>query len=78
MPTKHFRADLREAHAPHRYPHLSQIKPGEYEGSISFNFYHAELDIAIEFQVVISGMWIFYQRLPPSFSSSVSLSPSVI
>lgn len=74
MPTKHFLADLREAGAPHRYPRLSQIKSGEYEGSISFNFHQAELDTTIEFQVVISGMWIFSRPLSFYLSFSFSFS----
>ncbi|KAJ5613529.1 hypothetical protein N7528_007183 [Penicillium herquei] len=54
MPTKRFRSDLQEAATVDRYPHLSQIKPGDYEGSISFRFHQPESDTEIEFQVVVS------------------------
>ncbi|KAJ6032330.1 hypothetical protein N7540_003062 [Penicillium herquei] len=54
MPTKRFRSDLQEAAISDRYPHLSQIKPGDYEGSISFNFHQPEPEPEIEFQVVVS------------------------
>ncbi|KAJ5738382.1 hypothetical protein N7493_001537 [Penicillium malachiteum] len=54
MPTKRFRGDLQEAATLGRYPHLDQIKPGDYEGSVSFNFHQPESDTKIEFQVVVS------------------------
>ncbi|KAJ5726366.1 uncharacterized protein N7483_007723 [Penicillium malachiteum] len=54
MPTKRFRSDLQEAAVLDQHPHLSQIKPGDYEGSISFNFHQPESETEIEFQVVVS------------------------
>ncbi|KAJ5288529.1 hypothetical protein N7478_001559 [Penicillium angulare] len=56
MPTKDFRADLQGATVLRRYPHLSQITQGEYEGSISFHFHHPRSGTDVTFDVVTSDI----------------------
>ncbi|KAJ5999113.1 hypothetical protein N7451_006923 [Penicillium sp. IBT 35674x] len=54
MPTKDFRMDLRDASTPQQFLHLSRVKPGDYDGSISFGFQDSDSGTTIEFQVVVS------------------------
>lgn len=65
MPTKDFRMDLRDASTPKQFTHLSRVQPGDYDGSISFDFHDSDSNTNIEFQVVVSGKWI----LPGPLSS---------
>ncbi|KAJ5114715.1 hypothetical protein NUU61_000474 [Penicillium alfredii] len=52
MPHKDFQKDLSEAAAPGRFPHLSEVRAGDYEGSISFTFTFS--DSRLEFQAIVS------------------------
>ncbi|KAJ5798120.1 uncharacterized protein N7503_007416 [Penicillium pulvis] len=54
MPTTDFRMDLRDASTPQRFTHLSRVQPGDYDGSISFDFHDSDSGTNIEFQVVVS------------------------
>ncbi|KAJ5538026.1 hypothetical protein N7494_007505 [Penicillium frequentans] len=54
MPTKDFRMDLRDASTPQQFTHLSRVQPGDYDGSIFFEFHDSDSGTNIEFQVVVS------------------------
>ncbi|KAJ5772170.1 hypothetical protein N7520_002699 [Penicillium odoratum] len=80
MPTKEFRIDLQEACLPGQFLHLSKVIPGEYDGSIAFDFHDLESDVILEFQVVISGESIPNTRYDHSFvvfSSSDNIIPTI-
>lgn len=55
MPRKDFLRDLEHAAAPGRFSCISDIRAGDYDGSISFKFTDSQLNLVIEFQAIVSG-----------------------
>ncbi|CAG8329945.1 unnamed protein product [Penicillium salamii] len=54
MPRKDFLRDLEHAAAPGRFSCISDIRAGDYDGSISFKFTDSQLNLVIEFQAIVS------------------------
>ncbi|CAG8936200.1 unnamed protein product [Penicillium salamii] len=54
MPRKDFLRDLEHAAAPGRFSCISDIRAGDYDGSISFKFTDSQLNLIIEFQAIVS------------------------
>lgn len=63
MPSKDFSAHLREAGVPEQYLYLSQIQPGDFDGSVSFTFHTPLFDESIKLVGIVSGTWDWYSRL---------------
>lgn len=58
MTRKEFREDLHDAAASNRYQHLSRIKPGENDGSISFCFTVPASNERIHLEAIVSGEYL--------------------
>ncbi|KAJ5219903.1 hypothetical protein N7468_009107 [Penicillium chermesinum] len=54
MPSKEFRAHLREAVIPGQYRHLTRVQEGEFEGSIAFVFSSQESEEIVEYSAIVS------------------------
>ncbi|RHZ68802.1 hypothetical protein CDV55_107958 [Aspergillus turcosus] len=54
MPRKDFQRDLIGAKAPSRFPHLSGVRAGDHDGSITFTFADASTATRIDFQAIVS------------------------
>ncbi|KAF3390607.1 Ubiquitin-conjugating enzyme E2 Q2 [Penicillium rolfsii] len=54
MPTRDFQRDLNEATIPGRFPHLTCIRSGEGDGSISFTYTDPEAGDAFRFEAIVS------------------------
>ncbi|KAJ5372206.1 Ubiquitin-conjugating enzyme E2 [Penicillium concentricum] len=54
MPRKDFLRDLADAAIPGRFPYLSNIKTGEYDGSISFTFAAPGASLTLDLQAIVS------------------------
>ena len=55
MPRKEFLRDLADAAVPDRFPYTSNIRTGEYDGSISFTFTAPEASLTFDLQAIVSG-----------------------
>ena len=55
MPRQDFLRDLDQAAAVDRFPCLSNIRAGEYDGSISFDFIDPVTEVHIDLQAIVSG-----------------------
>lgn len=55
MPRKDFQRDLIGAKTPSRFPHLSGVRAGDHDGSITFTFADASTGTRIDFQAIVSG-----------------------
>lgn len=55
MPRKEFLRDLADAAVPGRFPCTSDIRTGEYDGSISFTFAAPEASLTLDLQAIVSG-----------------------
>lgn len=55
MPRKDFLGDIEQAAAPGHLPHISHIRGGEYDGSISFRYTGPKTDLTLELQAIVSG-----------------------
>ncbi|KAI2694673.1 hypothetical protein CBS147332_9602 [Penicillium roqueforti] len=54
MPRKEFLRDLADAAVPGRFPCTSDIRTGEYDGSISFTFAAPEASLTLDLQAIVS------------------------
>ncbi|RHZ46630.1 putative ubiquitin conjugating enzyme [Aspergillus thermomutatus] len=54
MPRKDFQKDLIGAKTPSRFPHLSGVRAGDHDGSITFTFTDASTGTSIDFQAIVS------------------------
>lgn len=55
MPRKKFLRDLADAAVPGRFPCISDIRTGEYDGSISFTFAAPMASLTLDLQAIVSG-----------------------
>lgn len=55
MPRKDFLRDLEQATAVDRFPCISSVRAGEYDGSISFKFIDTITATQIDLEAVVSG-----------------------
>jgi ubiquitin-conjugating enzyme E2 Q len=59
MPRKDFLRDFEVAAIPGTFTSITDVKAGEYEGSVSFMFKSPGTNLELEFQVILSG-WLCY------------------
>ena len=55
MPRKEFLRDLADAAVPGRYSCISDIRTGDYDGSISFTFAAPAAGLILDLQAIVSG-----------------------
>jgi ubiquitin-conjugating enzyme E2 Q len=55
MPRKDFQRDLIGAKTPSKFPHLSAVRAGDHDGSITFTFTDASAGTKMNFQAIVSG-----------------------
>jgi ubiquitin-conjugating enzyme E2 Q len=55
MPRKEFLRDLADVAVPGRFPYITDIRTGEYDGSISFTFAAPGASLTLDLQVIVSG-----------------------
>ncbi|OOQ90686.1 putative ubiquitin conjugating enzyme [Penicillium brasilianum] len=54
MPTKDFQRDLNEAKSPGRFPHLTRVRAGEGDGSISFTYTDPVEGESFHFEAIVA------------------------
>lgn len=55
MPRKEFLRDLADVAVPGRFSCISDIRTGEYDGSISFTFAAPGANLTLNLQAIVSG-----------------------
>jgi ubiquitin-conjugating enzyme E2 Q len=55
MPRKEFLRDLADVAVPGRFSCISDIRTGEYDGSISFTFAAPGASLTLNLQAIVSG-----------------------
>lgn len=55
MPRKKFLQDLADVAVPGRFSRISEIKTGDYDGSVSFTFAAPEAGLTLDLQAIVSG-----------------------
>lgn len=55
MPRKEFLRDLADAAVPGRFSSISDVRTGDYDGSISFTFAAPATGLIVDLQAIVSG-----------------------
>lgn len=55
MPRKEFLRDLADAAVPGRFSSISDVRTGDYDGSISFTFAAPAIGLIVDLQAIVSG-----------------------
>ncbi|KAJ5377718.1 uncharacterized protein N7496_005127 [Penicillium cataractarum] len=66
MPTKDFQRDLNEAKTPGQFPHLTRVRAGEGDGSISFTYTNPEEGDSFHFEAIVAGTFPYPHDYPSS------------